>query len=259
VIFFITSKLAFNFEDKGNAIYRTGSVVWRIDGMNRWVVNVVICGLLVGMFAAAHAKDTWNKELFDTARRVNYLSATEKEVVFEINKLRAAPGRYADFYLVPKRGNYSGKLYKRPGQVDIMTAEGVRALEECISQLKKLKSSNPLLPSPGLSRAAKDHASDQAETGGIGHTGKDGSSAENRMNRYGRWAGMAGENISYGHDKAQEIVFQMLVDDGVPSRGHRRSLMQSAFRFIGLAIRSHPKYDHLCVINFAGEYRENNP
>jgi hypothetical protein len=259
VIFFITSKLAFNFGDKGNAIYRTGSVVRRFDRMNQLIVKVALCCLLVALHTATHAKDTWNKTLLDTARGVSYLSVTEKDVVFEVNKLRSAPGRYADLYLVPKRGNYSGKLYKRPGQVDIMTAEGVRALDDCISQLKKSKAINPLFPALGLSRAAKDHASDQAETGGIGHTGKDGSSAENRMNRYGRWSGTAGENISYGHNNAQEIVFQMLVDDGVVSRGHRKSLMQSAFRFIGLAIRLHPKYDHLCVIDFAGEYRENNP
>ncbi|MBM4309131.1 MAG: CAP domain-containing protein, partial [Deltaproteobacteria bacterium] len=227
-------------------------MVRRFGRMNRLVVGVVLCCIFIGTFATAHAKETWNHSVLDTARGVNYLSATEKEVVFEINKLRSAPGRYADLYLIPKRGNYSGKLYKRPGQIDILTVEGVRALEECISQLKKSKAINPLLPSRGLSRAAKDHATDQAETGNVGHTGKDGSSAEMRMNRYGKWEKMAGENISYGHDLAKEIVFQMLVDDGVSSRGHRRSLMHPAFKFIGLATGSHPKYDYLCVINFAG-------
>jgi len=180
-------------------------------------------------------------------------------VVFEGNKLRSDPGRYADLYLVPKRGKYSGKLYRRPGQVDIMTAEGVRALDESISQLKRLKPVKPLIPSRGLTRAAKDHAVDQAETGSVGHIGKDGSSAEVRMNRYGKWEKMVAENISYGHDHIQEIVFQMVVDDGMSSRGHRRNLMQPAFRFIGLAMGPHPKYGYLCVIKFACEYRENQP
>jgi uncharacterized protein YkwD len=227
--------------------------------MNRLVVSLALCCLFVGAYATAHARDTWNKAALDTARGIDYLTPAEKEEVFEINKLRSDPGRYANLYLMSKRGNYSGKLYRRPGQVDLMTAEGVRALDESISQLKRLKPVKPLIPSRGLSRSAKDHAVDQAETGNAGHIGKDGSSAETRMNRYGKWEKMAGENISYGHDSTQEIVFQMLVDDGVSSRGHRRNLMQSSFRFIGLAMGSHPKHDYLCVIKFAGEYRENRP
>ena len=227
--------------------------------LNRLIVTMTLCCLLVGVYTTVHAKDTLNKALLDTGRGVNYLSATEKDVVFEVNKLRSDPGRYADLYLVQKRRNYSGKLYRRPGQVDIMTIEGVRALDESISQLKRLRPIKPLIPSRGLTQAAKDHAIDQAETGSIGHTGKDGSSAETRMNRYGKWEKMAGENISYGHDRIQEILLQMLVDDGVSSRGHRRNLVQPDFRFIGLAMGPHPTYNHLCVIKFACEYRESNP
>jgi len=231
----------------------------RFDRMIRLTLSVVLCCFLVGAYAIAYAGETWDKTKLDTARGVDYLSAVEKDVVFEINKLRSEPSRYAELYLIPKIRSYSGKLYKRPSQVDIMTSEGVRALEECISHLKKAKTINPLLPSRGLSRAAADHAIDQAETGSFGHIGKDGSSGDIRMNRYGKWGKMAAENISYGQDCAQEIIFQMLVDDGVPSRGHRKNLMQPAFRFVGVAIGSHPQFGYLCVINFTGEYRENNP
>lgn len=171
--------------------------------LNRLMAVVALCCFIVGVYETTHAKDTWDKTRLDTARGVDYLSAAEKDVVFEINKLRSDPGRYADLYLVPKRGNYSGKLYKRPRQVDLMTAECVRALGGSISELKKLKPINALIPSRGLSRAAREHAIDQAETGSIGHTGKDGSSAETRMNRYGKWEKMAGENISYGQDHIQ--------------------------------------------------------
>lgn len=242
--------------DGTDAKYEAGNMEGKFDRTSHLIVCMSLCCLLAGDCSTARAKDTWNAALLDTARGVNYLSAVEKDVVFEINKLRSDPGRYTTLYLVPKRGNYSGKLYRRPGQVDIMTAEGVRGLDECISQLKKSKAFHPMLPSRGLSRAAADHAMDQAKTGSIGHAGQDGSTAAIRMNRYGTWEKTAVENISYGQDRAQEIVFQMLVDDGVPSRGHRRNLLQPAFRFIGLGLGTHPKYDHVCVINFAGEYAE---
>ena len=48
----------------------------------------------------------------------------------------------------------------------------------------------------GLRMAAEDHWRDQAAGGEIGHTGNDGSTAYDRMNRYGTWEITAGENIS---------------------------------------------------------------
>jgi uncharacterized protein YkwD len=51
------------------------------------------------------------------------------------------------------------------------------------------------------------------------------------------------------------IVISLLVDDGVPSRGHRRNLLDKAFKFIGLSLGAHPVYRHMCVMDFAGSYR----
>jgi len=49
-------------------------------------------------------------------------------------------------------------------------------------------------------KAAKDHITDMAESGATGHTGQDGSSPFQRMERYSKLEGSSGENISYGQE-----------------------------------------------------------
>jgi uncharacterized protein YkwD len=50
----------------------------------------------------------------------------------------------------------------------------------------------------GLTAAASDHANDIGPKGITGHTGSDGSSMTDRIERYGEWMGHIGENISFG-------------------------------------------------------------
>jgi uncharacterized protein YkwD len=75
-----------------------------------------------------------------------------------------------------------------------------------------------------------------------------------RLNRYGRWRISSGENINYGNANAKKIVTTLLIDDGVPSRGHRRNILNDTFRYVGVAFGEHRVYRHMCVIDFAGAY-----
>jgi hypothetical protein len=204
----------------------------------------------------APAARGWDAARLDTARGADYLSDTEKDVIFEINKLRSDPARYAREYLVPRRAGFRGRVYRQPGEPDLMTGEGVAALDECIAEFERSEPRSPLAASRGLSRAASDLAADQARTGRTGHDASDGSRADSRISRYGRWERSAGENISYGPSRAAEIVIQLAVDDGVPDRGHRRNLLQSRFGVVGVAIDSHPAFGTTCVIDFAGAYTD---
>lgn len=49
-----------------------------------------------------------------------------------------------------------------------------------------------------MADAARDHAEDIGPKGIAGHEGSDGSTMQDRIERYGDWSGYIGENISFG-------------------------------------------------------------
>jgi uncharacterized protein YkwD len=177
-----------------------------------------------------------------------------------MNKVRADPKKYAELYIKPMLqynwgGPFGANSYLAPGKtIYTSTKEGKSGIQSCINDLSRRQSMSPLIPAKGLFLAAKDHATDTGPKGITGHTGSDGSSMGQRINRYGKWDGGAGENISYGHNIGRDIVVQLLIDDGVSNRGHRNNILNKNFKYVGGAIGSHSNFTHLCVIDYANEY-----
>ncbi len=198
----------------------------------------------------------WDTGAINTAAYVTYLSETEKEVILEINKLRSDPGAYAREYLEPLLPLYQGKILHFPGDVPIVTKEGVAAVRDAIKALK-MASPVPLIsPDIRLTNAARDHQCDQSANGGTGHTGSDGSAAQDRIRRYGDWNITMGENIFYGDPDARSVVLHLVIDDGIPGRGHRKNFLNSSFHLAGVACGPHPGWRNVCVIDFANSFRE---
>ena len=178
-----------------------------------------------------------------------------REVLREINRVRADPHAYA-VYLETLRSMYraDGLLDLRQGGIPIRTHEGVAALNEAIRYMQHAQPLAPLTYSAGLALSARDHALEQGETGQVGHSGRGGSSPFSRMERYGAWCNEAGENIAYGAPSAQQIVMNLIVDDGVPNRGHRTNLLKPTFGVAGVGVGQHPRYGAVCVIDFASDF-----
>ena len=173
----------------------------------------------------------WNLNTVDTARTVDYLSTLEKDVLLEINKARTDPRAYAALYLLPyvKNGNASA------------------AMKECIIEMKNTKALNALQPGKGLALAAKEWVNVQGPGGGVGHD----MHTDPRIRKH--WACSTwGENISYGYDDARKIVIQLLEDDKVPSRGHRKIILSRAYTHVGIGCGPHKIYRFMCVQDFAG-------
>ena len=168
-------------------------------------------------------------------------AALAGEVVREMNLARERPAQYAA-YLEERRATYRGK-------------EGTRALEEAIKFLRGAAPRQPLVLSAGMSRAAADHCAEQAG-GGMSHRGRGGSTTGDRLNRYGRWSGRWGENLSCGRSGAREIVLALIIDDGLPSRKHRANIFNSDFNYAGAAMGSHAEYRTICSMEFAAGYAE---
>jgi len=184
-----------------------------------------------------------------------FLSPLEHAVVSEINKARTAPKDYASL-LEQYKEYYDKKILKLPGETPILTKEGERGVVEAVRYLRSVKPVFPLNPSKGMSSGARDHVKDQGSSGFTQHKGRDGSRASERVNRYGTWEKSIGENIVYGSDKARNIVMYLIIDDGVSGRGHRKTIFNPDFRVIGVACGHHLTYRTVCVITFAGGYKE---
>ena len=183
--------------------------------------------------------------------------ATEKsggnfteEVLNQINRVRQDPQGYAA-YLAHYRAYYTADgMFRAPGRVPLRTQEGTAALDQAIRTLQHASPQAPITASDLLAGSARELINSQSQSGQIGH----GSSPFDRMQHYGVWQNMAGENVAYGAPTAEQVVYNLVVDDGERSRGHLKNILQSGFRVAGVSVGHHPIYGTMCVIDFASEF-----
>ena len=180
-------------------------------------------------------------------------AAARADIVAELNAARTDPAGYAR-KVRAFRALFRGDRIERPGETAVVTREGVAAVDEAIAFLERQTPLPALRGQAGLDRAAGDHAADQARSGAVAHAGGDGSSPGERMRRYGRWSA-TGEAIAYGPHRAEDVILQLIVDDGVPDRGHRRILFNPVYEQIGAACAPHPVWREVCVLDFARPVR----
>jgi len=218
---------------------------------------ILLTSLAFGSETISDKNSAWNNATLNTAANANYLTPLEKKIVFETNKLRSNPAKYAEEYIEPLAENYKQKLLYYPGDKPLMTREGVSALHECVRALKKQPALPVMHPNAGLSRAAEDHVKDQSRSGKTGHSGRDRSTSRERMERYGDWNIRIAENIAYGGISARQVVIYLLIDDGIKSRGHRKNFLHPDLRIVGVATGSHTTYGNMTVLDFAGEFNSN--
>lgn len=219
-------------------------------------MRTVVTLLFIFSIYLAFGNNSNSDDKLNTAANVSYLSTLEKEVVYEINLLRSNPAKYADKYIVPLANKYKNKMFYYPGDKPLKTREGVRALTECVSVLKRTRNLPLVYPSKGLSKAAEDHVKDQSKSGKTGHRGSDFSNVKQRIERYGNWKLRIGENIAYGGLSARQIVIYLLIDDGIRDRGHRKTFLHPDYKAVGVATGSHPGYESMWVMDFGGAFTE---
>ncbi len=172
-----------------------------------------------------------------------------------MNRARANPPAYRQV-LLAWRGKFSGKKVRLSDRAFLQTQEGTPAVDEAMKFLQTTRPVATLGLSKGLTLAARDHVRDQGSSGATGHNGRDRSTPFQRMERYGRWQQIAGENIAYGPSTAQAVVRDLIIDDGVADRGHRTNIFQPKFRLTGVACGYHQQYRVMCTIEYAGGYRD---
>ncbi len=187
-----------------------------------------------------------------TTQARNGLSQDERDLINEINEVRAHPDVYAG-YLEKLKPFFKGKDFKS-GTLEVTTREGWTAVEDAIAFLRVAKPLGPLGMSAGLSLASMSHVKDQSGTGATGHKGNDSSLVEQRVKPFGTWEGGIGENVGYGPESARDRLLTWLIDDGFASRGHRRRIMSADYKVAGICCGPHPEYGTMCVLTLAGSF-----
>ncbi len=201
--------------------------------------------LCIGAWACAPIETPPAAPTADSTSDDAYLA----RVTSELNFARAEPRAYAD-RVRAFRGLMRGDRIERPGEVAMLTREGVAAVDEAIAFLEGQPALPVLTRSATLDRAARGHVEDQGLSGDVGHLGADGSRPSERMRRHGRFVATA-EAIAYGPERAEDMGMQLIIDDGVPDRGHRRILFSPDYRLVGIACGPHPRLRRVCVLDFA--------
>ena len=185
--------------------------------------------------------------LLSSAQPAAASGGLEARVLAEVNYARTHPADYARE--LRKRAYVGGVV----GSSEIGN-EDVDALQDAIEFLMQRPPLPPLKPSEALAQAAHAHASAQGRTYQVGHTSPGGQTLGQRLQAHGVWAGLAAEDISYGYQDPREVVRQLIIDSGVPNRGHRDNIFGAHYQAAGVSCAPHRQWGSMCVIDFAGAF-----
>jgi uncharacterized protein YkwD len=107
----------------------------------------------------------------------------------------------------------------------------------------------PLMLDADLRTAARLHSLDMATQNYFSHTGKNGSSAAQRMMAAGFNGSTYGENIAAGNATAAATMQQWMESDG-----HCANIMKASYKFLGVghAYSASSMFKHYWTQNFGG-------
>ena len=175
-----------------------------------------------------------------------------QDVIAEMNRCRQNPKEYAETTLKKHLACFVNESTFRDADGNmVVTTEGRRRVLEAINELKGMQPVGPLTYDEDLANAARFHCADTGPSGHTGHDSSDGTTMTDRLMRFVKDRMRWGENIHYGSCSAEDIVVSLVVDDGVPSRGHLQNIMDSSYRRAGAAIGPHRTYRFMCVIDYS--------
>ena len=90
---------------------------------------------------------------------------------------------------------------------------------------------HPLAAEPRLTAAAQRHSGDMHANGFMSHTGSDGSSLRQRVEREGYAWSRVGENVAWGYGSPEAVMVGWL-----SSPGHCANIMRPEYTVIGLGL-----------------------
>lgn len=150
------------------------------------------------------------------------MNSNEMEMVDEINLLRSNPSAYVQYV------NAYVAEQKRNGGFPISQA----IVNELNSELQQLPPLSRLTPLQCIYEAARRHGQDQKPTGDVNHQGTDGAWPWDRVRRACPDLKDGNENLVAGLSSVRASVITLLIDEGIPNRGHRKTLLKPEWQYV---------------------------
>lgn len=104
-----------------------------------------------------------------------------------------------------------------------------------------------------LNLAAQKHAEWMAKNTILSHTGSNGSSFWNRIEKEGYKPKTGGENIAYGYDSAVSVF-----NGWMNSKGHKNNIMNDSFEEVGFGVSSFNNGPKYWCASFATQFYNTN-
>jgi len=153
-----------------------------------------------------------------------FMKGEELEMVEEINLVRSNPKGY-----IPHIKEYIKEMRNTKS---FGFGDPVADSYELIEQLEETAPLSILVPSECVYTAAKKHGEDRKQAGSNDHVGTDGSWPWDRVLRECTHMRDGNENLVGGPANVRRAVILLLVDSGIPNRGHRTTLLNSNWRYV---------------------------
>jgi hypothetical protein len=175
----------------------------------------------------------WNDAKYlacNTAAKANYMRDDEKEVIYILNLLRSNPVLFANT-VVQKYPDLDHQVFLRNS----------KEYKSLLETLRKTKPMALLYPDSLCFVSAECHAISSGKTGYTGHERQ--TKECKKKNLY------FGECCDYGHKEPLPILMALLIDQNVPSLGHRNMCI-GPYGKLGVSIQPHKGYGNNAVLDF---------
>lgn len=175
----------------------------------------------------------WEKTEYqkcNTAKNTAYFTKDEKEVIWILNMARSNPTLFAKTVVK----NY-------PDSTGQFRLKNIAEYKSLLTTLEKTKKLTMLVPDSLGWISAKCHAISSGLAGYVGHD-RQGDFCKEKIF-------FNAECCDYGNNDPLDIIMNLLIDEDVPSLGHRDILLTD-YNKVGVSIQPHKTYGYNTVIDF---------
>ena len=212
----------------------------------KFLLTTFLLSCSLGLFAQTASLNTiavsplatysnaWNDTKYskcNTAADIAYMSSDKKEVIYILNLIRTDPALFSRTVL---------KKYPSVSRKSRLVNDEYY-YQSLVKTLNNMQPVNILVPDRSCFESAQCHASSSGASGYAGHK-RTNSNCQTKKT-------YNGECCDYGQSEPLEIVLSLLIDEGVPSLGHRNIIL-SPYNKVGVSIQPHKKYRTNTVIDF---------